>query len=345
MPVTLGRLITVPLREVWQHEAGDFTPWLATPENLGLLAETLGLGELEIQGVEVPVGSFFIDILARDLRGEVVVIENQFGATDHGHLGQILTYIAGQDGKATIIWIAERFREEHRAAIDWLNASTIEGFNFFAVEVEALRIGESAPAPWFNVVGKPNTWSRNVTRATLAGNDRPMDARQKVYAAYWAGFGDYLNSQDTPFRVRGEPRDYWCGFGKVLRSGFGLGATAVLRDNRIGVEIYISHSEAKVAFDTLEAQKEVIEAEYGGPLVWQRLNDRKGCRIAIFRPDSNPANEDQRPIQYAWFLEQLSRFSRAFRSRIAGLDLEPDEGGSIASQASGGVELASATST
>jgi hypothetical protein len=118
MTMTLGRLSTVPLREVWAHESNDFTPWLAEANNLALLAETLGLGELQIQGTEVPVGDFYIDILARDIGGGVVVIENQFGPTNHTHLGQIMTYVAGQEGKATIIWIAETFREEHRAAID-----------------------------------------------------------------------------------------------------------------------------------------------------------------------------------------------------------------------------------
>jgi hypothetical protein len=126
--LTLGRLVSVPLREVWAHESNDFTPWLADGENLSLLADTLNLGQLQLQGTEVPVGNFFIDILARDADGSIVVIENQFGFTDHTHLGQILTYVAGQEGRATIIWIAETFREEHRAAIDWLNASTIEDF-------------------------------------------------------------------------------------------------------------------------------------------------------------------------------------------------------------------------
>jgi hypothetical protein len=139
---------------------------LATGENLTLLAETLGIGGLEIQGTEVPVGSFHIDILARDSEGNVVVIENQFGATDHNHLGQIMTYTAGQEGKATIIWIAETFREEHRAAIDWLNASTIDGFEFFAVEVEAWKIGDSLPAPRFNVIASPNDWTK-ATRGSL----------------------------------------------------------------------------------------------------------------------------------------------------------------------------------
>jgi hypothetical protein len=35
----LGRLETVDLREVWPSEAGDFTPWLAQPENIALLAD------------------------------------------------------------------------------------------------------------------------------------------------------------------------------------------------------------------------------------------------------------------------------------------------------------------
>src|SRR6266403_5035757 len=137
--VSLGRLVSVPLRAVWAHESNDFTPWLADAENLSLLADTLNLGPLQLQGTEVPVGNFFIDILARDVDGGIVIIENQFGPTDHTHLGQIMTYLSGQEGRTTVIWIAETFQEQHRATIDWLNANTISGFNFFAVEIEALK--------------------------------------------------------------------------------------------------------------------------------------------------------------------------------------------------------------
>jgi hypothetical protein len=118
--------------------------------------------------------------LARDIEGRIVVIENQFGSTDHTHLGQIMTYVAGQEGQATVVWIAETIREEHRAAIDWLNASTLEGFDFFAIEVEALRIGTSLPAPWFNVVAKPNNWTRGVGRVTRTATAGPPDERQKA---------------------------------------------------------------------------------------------------------------------------------------------------------------------
>jgi len=330
MTATLGRLVTVSLREVWAHEANDFTPWLAETENLALLAETLGLGELQIQGTEVPVGNFYIDILARDIEGNVLVIENQFGPTDHTHLGQIMTYIAGQEGKVTIVWIAETFREEHRAAIDWLNASTIEGFNFFAVEVEALKIGNSVPAPRFNVVAKPNEWSRDVTRTTRS-DDRPLDERQKAYIAYWTALGSFLADRHAPLKLRvPTPRDYWCGFGSLARSGFLLVATATFRDHKIGVEIYISSAarSGKLAFDHLEAERATIEAEFGSPLDWQRLNDKKACRIAIYRTDLDPTNQDQWPQQHAWFLDQLERFARVFRSRIDGLDIDALEDGS-----------------
>jgi hypothetical protein len=231
---TLGRLISVSIREVWAHEANDFTPWLAETDNLSLLAETLQLGDLQVQGTEVPVGNFLIDILARDIEGRIVVIENQFGPTDHTHLGQILTYVAGQDGQATVIWIAESIREEHRAAIDWLNASTIEGFDFFAVEVEALRIGASPPAPWFNVVAKPNSWSRGVGRATRSTNGGQLDDRAKAYVGYWSAFRSFLQDKGAPYKVGTPSRDYWCTFG-IGRSGFVLSDTAGFRDRKLGV--------------------------------------------------------------------------------------------------------------
>ena len=175
--VALGRLVSVPLREVWAHESNDFTPWLADTENLSLLADTLNLGPLQLQGTEVPVGNFFIDILARDVDGGIVVIENQFGLTDHTHLGQIMTYLAGQEGRATVIWIAEAFREEHRAAIDWLNGSTIQGFSNWA---NAIGIG-SRLATIGPTLGMK--FSRNAKKPNITANFTPQAARVAVTAA------------------------------------------------------------------------------------------------------------------------------------------------------------------
>ena len=152
----LGKLEVVDVREVWEHEASDFTPWLF--ENLNLLGEMLSL---ELTGVqcEAQVGKFSLDILARDENGAMVAIENQLGRTDHGHLGQLLTYAAGHDVR-TLIWITPHFEDEHRAALDWLNTWTQEGIEIYGVEVRAVCIGDSLPAPEFVSVVLPNSWSK-----------------------------------------------------------------------------------------------------------------------------------------------------------------------------------------
>ena len=153
MTPPLGKLQRINLREAWKHEATEFTPWLAHEDNLDLLAKTLGLVELELVGTEHWVGDFKLDVLCSDDEGQVI-IENQLEKTNHSHLGQILTYAAGV-GARKVIWLAESFRAEHVAALDFLNQHTTEELNFFAVEVELWRIGDSPMAPSFNVVVKP----------------------------------------------------------------------------------------------------------------------------------------------------------------------------------------------
>jgi len=167
-----GRLEKVELRDFWYKEDKDFTPWLAKPENIEILSEAIGI-ELEVQSQEQNVGPFRADILCFDINdNHYILIENQLEKTDHTHLGQLMTYAAGLDA-ITIIWISPRFTEEHRAALDWLNRITDETFRFFGIEIELYRIGDSFPAPMFNVVSKPNDWSKNVkkTASNLTLND------------------------------------------------------------------------------------------------------------------------------------------------------------------------------
>ena len=159
-----GRLERVPVRSQlgWSNEASDFTPWLA--DNLGLLSEQLGLG-LEFEAQEHQVGRYSLDLLLRDEHGRLVCVENQFGQTDHDHLGKLLTYGAGTRAEV-VVWIAETMTEEHIAALEWLNEKSVEGVGFFGVEVELLKIGDSRPAPHFTVVVRPNEWAKSVRPRT-----------------------------------------------------------------------------------------------------------------------------------------------------------------------------------
>ena len=153
---TLGRFEPVALRDIWTSEAAEFTPWLARPENLSVLGETLGI-DLELEAQERSVGPFRADILCKDIATDSwVLVENQLERTDHIHLGQLLTYASGLEA-VTIVWIAAQFTDEHRSTLDWLNRITDARFRFFGLEVELWRIGDSLPAPRFSVIASRTT--------------------------------------------------------------------------------------------------------------------------------------------------------------------------------------------
>ncbi len=312
---TLGRLTTLKVTDVWENEPRGFTPWLASPENLSLLCDILGLDELADVKQEDPVGKFRVDIVAREQDGGTVVIENQFGKTDHGHLGQIMTYLAGQQGRVTVIWIAERFNEEHRAVIDWLNANSSDEYSFFAVEVEVLRIGASEPAPWFNVVAKPNIWSRAVRASASEGETREMSATHKVRIGYWASFSEFLLAQNSEFRIRRANKDHWFEF-PTGRSGSTITATISTEMKRLGVEIYNHGDITKAIFNALHSQKATIENEIGTLLEWQRIDGKKATRIALFNTGEDPSDQAAWPRQHEWMLDKMTRFKRAFGARL-----------------------------
>ena len=182
MTAAFGRLEDLPPRDAWGHEAHAFTPWLA--ENIDRLGEAVGM-ELELTGQEVRVERFAADILARDpTDGSAVLIENQLEATDHTHLGQIMTYLAGLDARA-VIWIAPEFREPHLSAVRWLNDHTAESFSFFAVRLRVVRIGDSPMAPVFEVVEKPNGWERRLGAVKSRAAERRHGTVMKSSGLSW----------------------------------------------------------------------------------------------------------------------------------------------------------------
>ena len=326
MQPKLGRLVTLKATDVWINEPQVFTPWLS--ENLDLLAEALQIDELELKGIEVAAGDFRLDILAEDAEGHPVLIENQFGATDHRHLGQLISYVASQSGQATVVWVAERFKDDHRAAIDWLNASTIEDFGFFAVEIEALQIGDSDPAPFFNVVAKPNAWARSVGAVTRQSTSGEEPERHRIRQTYWTAFSEYLRANRSTFTIRRPGKDHWHSF-SAGRSGIVISDTIYTKKKRLGVELYFHNDPMKVGIRQLAADKAAIEAEFGEPLEWQELPTKKASRIAIFRDGFDPADVATFPAQHAWMLSRMEAFRRVFAPRVKALDLsatiDPEE--------------------
>lgn len=313
-----ARLKRVDLREIWTSESQDFTPWLA--ENLDVLEEALGV-DLELEAREKSVGRFSADILCRETGSDSwVLIENQLEKTDHTHLGQLLTYAAGLEA-VTVVWIANSFTDEHRAALDWLNGITAERFHFFGLEVELWRIGDSPAAPKFNVVSKPNDWSRDVSRAAADGEPSETKVKQREY---WAAFHEVVRNKgrgDILGRRTPQPAS-WMGYG-VGRAGFRIGVVMRRPNKRIQTELYISGGDAKTFFCLLQQQKDEIEREYDHPLDWQELPEKQDCRIAHdFDGDVDPFDESDWPRQHEWLADRLIAMHGVFSGHVRDLDVD-----------------------
>lgn len=312
--IPLGQIESVNLRKAWPDEAKNFTPWLADDDGLALLGSTLGL-QLELEAVEKEVGPFSADILAKDLHSDRwVLIENQIEATDHNHLGQLLTYAAGLEAPI-VVWIAKNFREQHRAALDHLNRSTTEEFMFFGLQIELLRIGESSFAPSFSVVAKPNDWSKRSAAIKKAAEENlsPMQetsrrfwgslisAAQDAYPAL-SGRKAYKGSWQTAERLVSE-KTFYCEANCSFTSA-----------KKLRVEAYIGGPDAKIVFAQLFERRDEIHEAFGRSLEWEELPDGQDSRIALYMSGSHQRDDEAAwSKQQAWILKSWKPFSDALR--------------------------------
>jgi len=319
--MNLGRLEKITdLREVWKTEAQDFTPWLAKEGNLTLLGEAINL-ELELEAVEKNVGPFRADILCRETdENSLVLIENQVERTDHTHLGQLLTYAAGLN-TATIVWIAKRFTDEHRAALDWLNEITGDGINFFGLEVELWRIGDSPIAPKFNVVSKPNEWTKRTGDSIKVTQDSDLTPVKQLQLEYWQTFREYILENSSVMRPQKPSAHHWMTFG-IGTSKAHVAGLLNTQAGLISVCLQVSKGEDRLAiFNLLEQEKDAIESEVGGVLVWEEKPEKKSSHIILRNPDLDPNKKNSWPQQHQWMLETLEKFRAIFGSRIKSMDV------------------------
>jgi hypothetical protein len=320
----LGRLERVELRDIWMSEAANFTPWLARPENLAVLSDTLNI-QLQLEAQEKDVGPFRADILCKDIdSNQWVLIENQLELTDHRHLGQLLTYASGLEA-VTIIWIAARFTEEHRSTLDWLNRITEESFRFFGLEVELWRIGDSSAAPKFNIVSKPNNWSQSVAQAARAIDEADLSETRLTQMKYWAALSKVLAASGGPVAGNKKPQPQaWMSY-PVGRAGFTVNPVMLRQKNQIRAELYISGAHAKAFFKQLKQQKEAVERELGYPLQWEELPTRQDSRISLCLNDVDAENESEWPRQHEWLAKHLNDLHRAFSRRVGALNLDASQ--------------------
>ena len=307
----IGRLIKVDIRNLWYGEASHFTPWLASEENIALISDAIDL-ELELVGQEKNVGPFRADILCKNtLDDHYVLIENQLEKTDHGHLGQLMTYAAGLDA-VTIIWIARIFTEEHRAALDWLNRVTDDGINFFGIEIEAYQIGNSDPAPYFKIVSKPNDWTKAVK---TAASNQNLTSTKTTNLEYWGAMKEYFEKAGSKLKCQKPAPQHWTNFA-LGRSYFYLAAVVSVRDNFLRVEFVIGGPNAKAVYQTIRNTYENEAHQKISPeLNWQELPDKKVSCISLKR-NATITDRNNWPEQHQWFMETIEKFDAFFRPLV-----------------------------
>jgi len=297
--VKIGRWEPVDIRQVWARENAEFTPWLS--ENIEELARVLGL-DLQIDRTEVPVGDFKLDILAHEESSQrTVVIENQFGKTDHDHLGKLLTYASGVEA-SVLVWLVEEFRDEHRAALDWLNSHLGEDVQIFGVKLEARRIGSSDPAPVFDIVCSPNGWARDQKQKAVAA---ARSSRGEVYREFWQTLLPDLRERGVS-NLRAAQPDNWMDVpsgvtGIPIQLAFGHGGRTAR-----GL-LYIAPGDEEFnrrVFEILQKDQSTIEHKLGPGLIWDTKQGRKYSSIGLTR-DADILDKSQWPAVGEWMVNTV----------------------------------------
>lgn len=291
------------LRSIWPHEALNFTPWVA--ENVDLLADAVGL-DITVDETESSVGDFNVDIYASETGTDrKIIIENQLEDTDHDHLGKLITYASGK-GADVVIWVVKHAREEHKAAVEWLNNHTDDKMGFFLCEIKLFQIGDSQIAPAFTVVERPNDWTKEI-RKTASAN-----STQQQRLEYWQAFNDYAFTDANFSRIfnkRKPTTDHWMDF-SIGSSACHIAVSQIQKRKAVDVELYIN--DDKELFKSLFAHKDEIEKNMEMELEWKELPERKASRILI----EKTVDLDDRatwPEQFDYIMDTCIKMKRAFK--------------------------------
>lgn len=292
----LGKLEKIELREVWRHEALDFTRWLAKKENIAILSKEIGI-DIEVIETEMSVGRYNVDIYARDIESNKrIVIENQLENTNHDHLGKMLVYAAGLDADIAI-WVVKDVNEEHRQAIEWLNDNSFEKINIFLVKVELWQIDNSPIAPKFQVICEPNNWAK-VLKQQSKDNITDLELRQMEY---WQGFVDYAKSKDKTY-ISQRPSIYNWYVIRIGSTDYKLKLVHSVNSDIMRCQLEIFNDSI---YKKLEQYRTEIDNKING-LEWEYLEDRKVNRISCNNSSKDNASS------YVWLLDMVDRFKEVF---------------------------------
>lgn len=309
----IAKIERVPLRDVWRHEASDLTPWLQ--DNIDVLSDTLDL-KLSNPEREESAGSFNVDIVAEDDAGNPVIIENQLEKSDHGHLGQLITYLVAIGAK-TAIWIVSDPRPEHISSISWLNESS--SANFYLLKIEAIKIGDSPPAPLLTVIVGPSEEGKEVGKVK-----KEIAERYQIREKFWSALLEIAKSK-SKLHANISPTQY--NYLSASAGRQGLGFSYVLRKHYARVEFWIDRGkekdeENKKIFKQLHKNQSSIEESFGVDLVWENMEGRRAFKITKKIDAGGERTEESKwPIIHSDMVDAMSRLEKALKPHISKLDI------------------------
>ncbi len=305
----LDKLKKVDLRDVWPHEALDFTKWLSEEPNLAMLSAAVGI-ELELIETESSVGSFNVDIYAQEAgTGRKVIIENQLEDTNHDHLGKVITYAAGK-GAEVVVWVVARARDEHRQAIEWLNQHTDSDFGFFLVEIELWSIGDSLPAPRFSVVEQPNEWTKAIKLS------EGLSEAERIKLSYWTKYREV--AQATPeflkvFNPQKPSKNHWTTL-RCDTSAYHIGLLIDTQRGRIGIEFY-APDDKEIGHKAIDNAK-LFEERLG--LAATSFDAKKASGLRFYKDGCKIKNNE---IAWSGFISEQLRWALTMKQVIGELEL------------------------
>jgi hypothetical protein len=312
----IEKIEKVALRELWKKEGNDFSKWLE--ENIDFLNDVLDF-EITIEKREEYAGPYRVDLLGTDEYGRKVIIENQLERTDHDHLGKLITYLTNLDAK-TAIWITSDAVQEHVNAINWLNENSPDDVSFYLIRIEAIKIGSQSPAaPLFTIVARPSIESKKI------GEEKKEFAERHILRKHF--WGQLLEIAKTRTRLHANitPSIYsWIGTGGG-KSGISLNYVIT---NKYGCcEIYLDRGKEsvepninKIRFDRLLKHKKEIEDKFGDKLSWERLDNKRASRIAVYFEFGGLHDQDKWEKLQDKMIDAMIRLEKATKEYIQSLD-------------------------
>ena len=301
------------VREYWEHEAREFTPWLAQQirsEKVSALEDALGL-DLRVTQEEKSVGRYSVDILAQEVdENRTVVIENQLEPSDHDHLGKSIAYASGVDADI-IVWIAPKFNDQHRDAIMWLNQNSQAKVDLFAVRLEVWRISDSDPAVRLNPIAEPSEWREKAQRS-----EQDISPTKMLQEEFWTKLRDRIEEGDTRLSARKPKPMHWYN-NPIGKTGIELKFIFKSTENELRAEVVIVDDAD--AYWKLAEDREDIEVGLDRELVWEEPEETHAGNMRshiLFRRDAELEDTGRWDEFQDWFMECGELLHEHFYGRI-----------------------------